>query len=62
MSEWADQREETLEPGKMALIRVGEKVSLENLSALEEATMLAFFAPPDFVETLRAWPIAERSS
>lgn len=46
----------------MALIRVGEKVSLENLSAVEEATMLAFFAPPDFVETLRAWPIAERSS
>lgn len=46
----------------MALIRIGERVSLENLSTSESATILAFFAPPGFVETLRSWPIAERSS
>lgn len=55
-------REETLEPGTMALIRIGESVSLENLSDWEAATILAFFAPPGFVETLRSWPIVDRSS
>lgn len=52
-------REETLEPGKIALVGVGERVSLENPSSSEPASLLAFFAPPDFVETFEAWPRAE---
>lgn len=52
--------EETLQPDGMALIRIGERVNLENISAVEEATLLAFFAPPGFVETLRSWPVVAR--
>lgn len=55
-------REEILETSKRALIRIGERVSLEDLSDSEAATILAFFALPGFVETLRSWPVVERSS
>ncbi len=51
-------REETLAPGKMASIGVGEMVSLENPSSSEPASLLAFFAPPGFVRTFEAWPPA----
>lgn len=53
----ADARE-TLEPGMMALIGVGERVSLENPSSSEPASLLAFFAPPGFVKNLETWPAA----
>ena len=32
--------EETLEPGRMVLLRVGERVSLENTSSLEPVSLL----------------------
>lgn len=35
------KREETLEPGGMALIRTGERVSLENLSGSKAVAILA---------------------
>ena len=54
--------EEILDEGKMALIGIGEKVSVENPSASEQATLLAFFAPPEFVGTLGSWPVAEEAS
>lgn len=54
--------EETLEPGVMALVGVGERVRLENPSSSEEAFLLAFFAPPGFVEELASWPKVEQSS
>lgn len=53
---------ETLEPGTMALIGVGERVSLENPSPSEPASLLAFFAPPGFVRTFASWPPAKRAS
>lgn len=56
------EREEILTEGKMALIGIGEKVSVENPSASEQATLLAFFAPPEFVGTLGSWPVAEEAS
>ena len=49
----------TLEPGAMALIGVGERVSLTNPSPSEPASLLVFFAPPGFVETFASWPVAE---
>lgn len=55
------EREEILDAGRMALIWAGERVSVENPSAAEPATLLAFFAPPGFAETLGSWPIAEGS-
>lgn len=55
------EREETLDEGKMALIGIGERVSVENPSASESATLLAFFAPPSFVATLGAWPAVEEA-
>ncbi|QIN84571.1 cupin domain-containing protein [Rubrobacter tropicus] len=51
-------REETLAPGKMASIGIGERVSLENPSSSEPASLLAFFAPPAFARTFGAWPSA----
>lgn len=54
-------RRETLEPGKMALIGVGERVTLENPSSSEPASLLVFFAPSDFVKAFGSWPPAERS-
>ncbi len=56
------EREAVLEAGKMALLGVGEKVSVGNTSATEPATLLAFFAPPEFVGILGSWPVAEVSS
>jgi quercetin dioxygenase-like cupin family protein len=53
---------ETLEPGAMALIGVGERVRLENPSSSEPASLLAFFAPPGFVRAFASWPPAERTS
>lgn len=55
-------REETLAPGMMASIGVGERVSLKNPSSSEPASLLAFFAPPGFARTFEAWPPAERTS
>lgn len=52
------ERRETLEPGSLAVIGVGERVSLANAGS-EPASLLAFFAPPAFVRTLTAWPAAE---
>lgn len=54
--------EEALDEDMMALIGVGEKVSVENPSASERATLLASFAPPGFASTLGSWPIAEGAS
>ena len=54
-----DGREQTLDPGTMALIGVGERVSLTNPSGSEEAVLLAFFAPSAFVRTLASWPAAD---
>lgn len=51
-------REETLEPGAMALIGVGERVALTNPSDSEEAELLAFFAPAGFVGNLASLPVA----
>ncbi|MDN5697371.1 MAG: cupin domain-containing protein [Rubrobacter sp.] len=56
------EQEEILDEGKMSLIAVGDKVSVENTSATEPATLLAFFAPPEFVATLGSWPVAEGAS
>lgn len=53
---------QTLEPGAMALIGVGERVSLTNPSASEPASLLVFFAPPGFVKTLASWPAAGESA
>lgn len=53
-------REETLEPGAMALIGVGERVASTNPSDSEEAELLAFFAPAGFVGNLASWPVAGR--
>lgn len=52
--------EETLAPGAMALIGVGERVALRNPSGSEEAELLAFFAPAGFVRALASWPSAGR--
>lgn len=52
---------ETLEPGAVALIGVGERVSLKNPSSSEPAELLAFFSPPGFVGALESWPAAEEA-
>lgn len=57
----AAEREETLDEGKMALVGIGEKVSVENPSASASATLMAFFAPPGFVATLGAWPVVQEA-
>jgi quercetin dioxygenase-like cupin family protein len=54
-------REETLASGMMASIAVGERVSLENPSFSEPASLLAFFAPPGFARTFEAWPSGEQA-
>lgn len=55
-------RQETLETGAVALIGVGERVRLENPSSEEPASLLVFFAPPDFVRTFASWPAEGESS
>ncbi len=54
--------EEEIRPGEMVLIGVGELVSLRNPSPSEPVALLAFFTPPQFVETLSSWPDAGESS
>jgi quercetin dioxygenase-like cupin family protein len=50
---------ETLEPGGLAVIGVGERVSVANAGA-EPASFFAFFAPPGFVRSFAGWPTAAR--
>lgn len=57
-----DGREETLAPGMMASIGVGERVSLENPSSSEPASLLAFFAPPKVRQNLRGVAAGGRAS
>jgi hypothetical protein len=52
---------ETLEPGSVALLAVGERVSLHNPSD-EPASLLVFFAPPGFIRTFAGWPVREGTS
>ena len=51
-------RQETLEPGSVALFEVGEQVSLHNPGD-QPASLLAFFAPPGFIQTFSNWPVLE---
>jgi len=51
-------RREVLEPGTVAPIGVGERVSLFN-EGTEPASLVAVFAPPGFVRSFAAWPVAK---
>ena len=44
-----------LEPGVLATIPIGHKVSLENPGA-DDASMLVILAPPDFAAAVATWP------
>lgn len=48
----------TLEPGAIALLAVGERVSLHNPGDAP-ASLLVYFAPPDFIRTFAGWPVRE---
>ncbi len=52
----AGGQQETLESGAVALIGVGERVSLRNPTA-DPASLLVCLAPPAFVRVLSAWPL-----
>lgn len=46
-----------LEPGVLATIPIGQKVSLENPGS-DEARMLVVLTPPDFAAAVATWPEA----
>jgi quercetin dioxygenase-like cupin family protein len=45
-----------LEPGVLATIPIGRRVSLENPEATD-ARMLVVLSPPDFAAAVAAWPV-----
>jgi quercetin dioxygenase-like cupin family protein len=49
------EQQVTLKPGMLAVIAVGEQVGVENAAA-EPASLLAVFAPADFIRTPASWP------
>lgn len=50
-----------LEPGALATIPVGQRVTLQNPTE-EEARLLVILAPADFAARLRDWPPADASA
>ncbi|MDX5893266.1 cupin domain-containing protein [Rubrobacter radiotolerans] len=57
-----DEGPVTLDAGTVAVMSVGERVSLRNPSDSEPAELLAVFSPPGFVEHLESWPVVDRSA
>lgn len=53
--------ERILAAGTLAVIEIGERVSLENADA-KEASLLAFFTPPTFAGTVASWPTTTSAS
>jgi quercetin dioxygenase-like cupin family protein len=51
----------TLEPGMLVALKVGEGVRLDNVAS-EPVSLLAFFAPASFIQTLAAWPLAPQAA
>lgn len=56
--ETGGQKEE-LGAGFLAVMGVGERVSLRNPSSSESTTLLAIFSPPGFAKQIASWPAAE---
>lgn len=53
-----DDQQEILEPGMIARIAIGEMIRVENATS-EPVSLLAVFAPIDFINVLATWPITD---